>query len=75
MHNAYGKVDFLNSGIDNQGNLHLYMFDTYDFNKNEPNPKIEAGRRQMLKENLKPFFTIHEIIIPKEDYGKYGVES
>ena len=51
------------------------MFDTYDFNKNEPNPKIEAGRRQMLKENLKPFFTIHEIIIPKEDYGKYGVES
>ncbi len=75
MHNAYGKVDFLNSGIDNQGNLHLYMFDTYDFNKNESNPKIEAGRRQMLKENLKLFFTIHEIIIPKEDYGKYVVEG
>ena len=74
MHNAFGSVDFLNSGIDKHGDLHLYMFDTYDFNKNE-SPKIEAGRRQMLKGNLRGFFTIHEIIIPKEDYGKYGVEG
>jgi hypothetical protein len=50
------------------------MFDTYDFNKNE-SPKIQAGRRQILKGNLKGFFTIHEIIIPQEDYGKYGVEG
>lgn len=29
----------------------------------------------MEKGNLKPFFTIHEIIVPQEDYGKYGVEG
>ena len=74
LRNAFGMVDFLNSGIDKYGDLHLYMFDTYDFNKNE-SPKIEAGRRQMLKGNLKGFFTIHEIIIPQEDYGKYSVEG
>ena len=43
------------------------MFDTYDFNKNESNPKVEAGRRQMLKGNLKPFFTIHEIILSQKE--------
>ena len=29
----------------------------------------------MLKGNLKGFFTIHEIIIPKEDYGEYSIEG
>jgi len=29
----------------------------------------------MDKGELKPFFSIYEIIIPKEDYGKYGVEG
>ena len=46
------------------------MFDTYDYNKNE-SPKIEAGRQQMLKGNLKGFFSIHEIIISKEELYKY----
>ena len=69
LHNAFGSVDFLNSGIDKQGNLHLYMFDTYDFNKGE-NAIVEAGRRQMLKENLKGYFTIHDIIITKDELDK-----
>lgn len=66
LHNAFGSVDFLNSGIDNNGNLHLYMFDTYDFNAGE-NPKVEAGRRQMLKGNLKGHFTLHDIIVTKQE--------
>lgn len=69
LHNAFGSVDFLNSGIDKQGNLHLYMFDTYDFNKGE-NAIVEAGRRQMLKGNLKGYFTIHDIIITKDELDK-----
>ena len=72
LHNAFGSVDFFNLGLDKKGNLHLYMFDTYDFNKGE-NPKVEAGRRQMLKGNLKGFFTIHKIIIKKKDLKKYGL--
>ena len=73
LHNAFGSVDFFNGGLDKRGNLHLYMFDTYDFNKGE-NAKVEAGRRQMLKGNLKGFFSIHEIIIEKKDLEKYGLQ-
>ena len=29
------------------------------------NPLIKAGVNQMEKGNLKPFFTIHDIIVPK----------
>ncbi len=64
--NAFGNADFKNKGFDKQGNLHLYMFDTYDFNPNEGG-LIEAGRRLMMAGELKGFFTIHEIIIPKNE--------
>ncbi len=66
LYNAFGSVDFLNSGIDKNGNLHLFMFDTYDFNKGE-NAKVEAGRRQMLEGKLKGHFTIHDIIVTKDE--------
>jgi len=72
LHNAFGSVDFLNIGLDKRGDLHLYMFDTYDFNKGE-DAKVEAGRRQMLKGNLKGFFSIHEIVIEKKDFEQYGL--
>ena len=49
------------------------MFDTYDFNKNETNPAVEAGRRQMMKGNLKGFFSINEIVIKKKDLEQYGL--
>ena len=64
--NAIGKADFRNIHLDKDGNLHVKMYDTYDFNKNEDSPLIKAGAKQMEKGNLKPYFTIHDIIIPKE---------
>lgn len=63
--NAIGKADFRNIYKDKEGNLHVKMYDTYDFNKNENSPLIKAGVNQMEKGSLKPFFTIHDIIIPK----------
>ena len=65
LHNAIGKADFRNIYQDKNGNLHVKMYDTYDFNKNEDSPLIKAGVSQMEKGNLKPFFTIHDIIVPK----------
>ena len=65
FHNAIGKADFKNIYQDKNGNLHVKMYDTYDFNKNEDSQLIKAGVSQMEKGNLKPFFTIHDIIIPK----------
>ena len=35
---------------------------------------IKAGRRQMMKGNLKGFFSIHEIVIKKKDLEKYGLQ-
>ena len=69
FHNAFRSVDFLNSEMDNDGNLHLYMFDTYDFNAKE-GPLVKAGRRQMLKGNLKGNFSIHDIVLTKDELDK-----
>ncbi len=41
------------------------MYDTYDFNKDEDNAFVRAGADQMEKGNLKPYFSIYDIIIPK----------
>ena len=68
--NAIGKADFRNAYQDKEGNLHIKMYDTYDFNKNEDNPLIKAGANKMDKGELKPFFTIHDIIIPKNKLDK-----
>jgi len=49
------------------GNLHVKVYDTYDFNPEEKNkPLVMAGKNKMLEGELKPFFTIHDIIIPME---------
>ena len=61
MHNVYASVDFLNSGIDKQGDLHLYMFDTYDFNKNENSPLIKAGVDAIKKGELEPEYILNKI--------------
>ena len=42
--------------IDNQGNLHLKIYDTYDFNKKADDFLNKAGRNQMEKGSLQPFF-------------------
>ncbi len=66
LYNAFGSVDFLNAGYDKNGNLKLYMFDTYDFNKGE-NPKVEAGRRKMQEGNLKGYYSLHEITLTPDE--------
>ena len=65
MHNAIGKFDIKHAYFDKEGNLHLKIYDTYDFNKGE-NALIQAGREEMFKGNLKQFFTINDIMIPKQ---------
>ena len=64
-HYAYGHVDIRNGYIDNNGNLHIKMYDTYDFNKMNKDPLNQAGRQKMMQGELKPYFSIHDIIIPK----------
>ena len=46
------------------------MYDTYDFNKKAADELNKAGRREMEKWNLKPYFSIHDIIIPKDEINE-----
>ena len=64
--NAIGAADFKHPYLDKQGNLHIKMYDTYDFNKNATDALNIAGRKEMEKGNLKPYFSIHDIIISKD---------
>jgi len=68
--NAIGAADFKHPYLDKEGNLHIKMYDTYDFNKNATDALNKAGRREMEKGNLKPYFSIHDIIIPKEEINE-----
>ena len=66
LKNAIGAADFKHPYLDKEGNLHVKMYDTYDFNKNATDALNKAGRREMEKGNLKPYFSIHDIIISKD---------
>ena len=70
LHFAFGHIDIRNGYLDKQGNLHIKVYDTYDFNKENKTPLNQAGREAMLRRELKPFFTIHDILIPKDVISK-----
>ncbi len=46
------------------------MFDTYDFNKNETNPAVEAGRRKMMEGTIKGHFSLHEIVVSEDELNR-----
>ena len=69
-HNALGHFDIRNIEIDKQGNLHVKVYDTYDFNKENKTTANQAGYEQMHKGNLVPYFTIHDVLIPKDELDK-----
>ena len=63
-HFAIGHYDLRNGYLDKRGNLHIKMYDTYDFNQDNHTSLNQAGRNQMLGGTLKPSFSIHDIIVP-----------
>ena len=64
-HYALGHFDLRHGYIDKNGNLHFKIYDTYDFNEENKTAINQAGRQQMIKGNLKPYFSIHDVMIPK----------
>lgn len=67
LKNAIGAFDVRNVRFDKEGNLHLKIYDTYDFNKNAPDFLNKAGIHEMEAGYLKPYFSIHDIIINKNE--------
>lgn len=66
---AVHYADIIDAYFDENGNLHVIMTDTYDFNKGE-SKLIEAGREAMKRGALEPRFLIWDILIPKADLDK-----
>jgi len=57
LHNAFGSVDVLSAKT--QGDyVDITILDTYDFNKDDPNPLVKMGRRAQETGKLNPYFTI-----------------
>ena len=57
MHNALGKVDVLSAKVNN-GYVEVTILDTYDFNKNDPDWKVQMAYRAQKAKQLKPYYTI-----------------
>ncbi len=67
FHNALGNVDIKEMKYKKNGDLELYVTDVYDFNKNDNNPMVKAGRRLQDRGEIKPYFIIYHVIIPKNE--------
>lgn len=55
--------------FNDNGDLYIILFDTYDFNAGE-NKLVQAGRKAMKRGALKPRFLIWDILIKKTDFDK-----
>jgi hypothetical protein len=69
--NAIGNADILDMYMDKNGEISLYVIDTYDFNKKDTNPVVRAARKHQESGKLKPYFMIYSIKIDKETASKY----
>ncbi len=67
FHNALGNVDIKEMKYKKNGDLELYVTDVYDFNKNDNNPMVRAGRRLQDRGEIIPYFIIYHVIIPKNE--------
>ena len=65
LHYALGHVAIRNRYVDSDGNLHVFVYDTYDFNSSDTSTLSVAGRNAMMNGELKPYFTVHEVVVPK----------
>ena len=62
---AIGKADIRNMHINKDGNIDLLVTDVYDFNKNDPRDLVQVGRDRQEKGEIKPYFIMYHVIIPK----------
>lgn len=56
--------------INKNGDMRLLVTDVYDFNENSDSQLIKAGRDRQEKGEIKPYFVVYHVIIPREKYDK-----
>ena len=57
LHNAFGKVDVLSAKMKN-GYIDVTILDTYDFNPNEKDWKVQMGYSVQKADLLYPYYTV-----------------
>lgn len=70
LHLSLGHADILNAHFDSQGNFNAIIADTYDFNKNDPDWKVEWAYNVQANNIIENFYVLCIIIIPKPDLIK-----
>lgn len=70
LHLSLGHADILNAHFDSQGNFNAIIADTYDFNKNDSDWKIEWAYNVQANNNVENFYVLCIIVIPKPDLIK-----
>ena len=48
--------------VNKNGDIELDIVDVYDFNEGEPNEKVRVGRDRQERGEIKPYFSINDII-------------
>ncbi len=62
---ALGRADILYTYVDPSGNLQAIVFDTYDFNANDPRLTVKIARSVQDAKLLRNYYTLNIILIPK----------
>ncbi len=57
LHNAFGKIEVLSAKLKNK-DIEFILLDTYDFNPNESNWKVQMGYKVQHAGLLNPYYTI-----------------
>ncbi len=68
---SLGKADILEMHIDYNGYLNAKILDTYDFNEDDPDWKVDWAYNLQDRHKLRSFYTITEISIPVSRWINY----
>lgn len=69
-HYSLGHTDVIDAYIDANGNFNAKVIDTYDFNENDPDWKVEWAHNVQEKGMMTNFYTINIIFIPAKEWVK-----
>ena len=69
---SLNNVDILGTHVDRNGDLVSICFDTYDFNKNDPDWKVRVAYAAQRGKIIENFYNLIIIKIPKSQWEKYN---
>lgn len=69
---SLNNVDILGTHVDKNGDIVSICFDTYDFNKNDPEWKVRIAYAAQYGKVIENFYNLIIIKIPKSQWEKYN---